>query len=236
MTEKERKERNEKRLQIAYRENGLNSRGLPLTESADVVTTCDDLPTMEDGGRITAREIINRIEDVKESFEISQGITNWKKESPSMFTAFCIKVGMDVFDNGKKNLLKVNQTAGEYPNRSFYDVDLLDTMYQYYKTLCLSFDVPVRVSDFADFVGMRKEVIYHKCDELTSSVRALFQKINTDNETSLESVGIGGKRNSLVIMASLNHRHGWNKEQIQTESEKPAVTCQELPRLGTAND
>jgi hypothetical protein len=63
-------------------------------------------------------------------------------------------------------------------------------------------------------------------------VRDLFLKIGQDNESSLESVGIGGKRNSLVIMASLNHRHGWNKDTIQETTQEKAVTCQELPKLG----
>lgn len=233
MTDKERKEREKQRLKIAYQENGLNERGLPKEERQEMTTgEPANVERMEDGGKITASEIINRIEDVKESFELSNGVTNWRKESPSMFSAFCMQVGKQVFDNGKKNLLKVKQEQRDYVIPCPYDVEYLKALYEYYTYLCGVCDVPIRVYDFATFCGMKQQVIYDKGRELTSSVRDLFLKIGQDNENSLESVGIGGKRNSLVIMASLNHRHGWNKDTMQETTHEKAVTCQELPKLG----
>jgi hypothetical protein len=233
MTDKERKEREKQRLKIAYMENGLDARGLPLTNpTTGESDNVEEVERMQDGGKITASEIINRIEDVKESFELSNGVTNWRKESPSMFSAFCMQVGKQVFDNGKKNLLKVKQEQRDYVIPCPYDVDYLKALYEYYTYLCGVCDVPIRVYDFATFCGMKQQVIYDKGRELTSSVRDLFLKIGQDNESSLESVGIGGKRNSLVIMASLNHRHGWNKDTTQEITQEKAVTCQELPKLG----
>lgn len=242
MTEKQRQERERKRLEIAYRENGLNKKGLPTDKNP-----IEERYMIEEDGagvekvhseEITAQEIINQIEDLKEVFENENNISNWRKESPSMWSAFCLRCGSEVFGNGSKNLLKERQTPtgesvpirGEYGK---YNVELLESIYNYYKYLCGLLDVPVRVYDFAHLVGMQKSVIYEKSFNLTSSVRFFFQKISADNEQSLENIAIGGKRSTVGVLATLNHRHGWDKSQnIRQENTTATIKAVELPRLG----
>jgi hypothetical protein len=94
-------------------------------------------------------------------------------------------------------------------------------------------DVPVSVYDFAHLVGMQKSVIYEKSFNLTSSVRFFFQKISADNEQSLENIAIGGKRSTVGVLATLNHRHGWDKSQnVRQEDTTATIKAVELPRLG----
>ena len=247
MTEKQRQERERKRLEIAYKENGLNNKGLPSEKNpVERYTIAEE---EEDGEKVervqseevTAQEIINQIEDLKETFENENNISNWRKESPSLWSAFCLRCGSEVFGNGKKNLLKEIQTPQETNTEKRartglygrYDIEKIETIYNYYKYLCGLLDVPVRVYDFAQLTGMTRQVIYEKSYNLTSSIRDFYQKISADNEQSLENIAIGGKRSTVGVLATLNHRHGWDKSQnVRQEDTTNTIKAVELPRLG----
>lgn len=235
MTEKQRQERERKRLEIAYKENGLNKKGLPTEKNPITEYEPPQMEKAEDK-KISLNEIIEDIKEVKEGFEIERGITNWQKESPSRWCAMCQEIGLTVFGNGRKNLLKVNQTPDNVnnpPSKGAYDIDMLMGVYEFYFYLCSDADMPVKIYDFANFTGMRNQVIYEKGRNLTSSIRGFYQKIFNDNEQSLENIAIGGKRSTVGVLATLNHRHGWDKSQnVRQEDTTATIKAVELPRLG----
>ena len=171
-----------------------------------------------------------------------QGIADLKTESQSVWNACLMYVQRHVFpDNGMlKYHSNIPHPSGNITtNYNSYNYDLLSVICDYYIYICYLYDKEVSIVGFSKLVGISNRLIhdwgsnYQNSNRLSTKSLEIYKKLHDDNEESLSSMLISGKRNPVAILGALNRRHGWNMGQPRgQDTSSRALTAAELPRLG----
>lgn len=176
-----------------------------------------------------------------------QGIEYMSKESQSKWNAAMMYIKRHVFNDS--SILKMSKPLEGYINNNYtdnrsnvnssncnaYDIDKVNSICDYYIYICNMYDKGVTISGFSKLTGITEETIYDWGREdsrsLSSSSSAIYKKLHSEYENSLESK-LWSNKNPVAHMAIANRRFGWNMPGVREERSKQRVlTVDELPRL-----
>lgn len=168
-----------------------------------------------------------------EEFTDRNGIDNMRKEGQSVWNAFLMTVAPTVKAMVGPFYLSVKK------NESFYgvkvDYEKLYNICDVYIYLCALNNKEVSVYGFSKFVGMNEVNFYnfYSNDRAGANVHAemLLKTLNTANEESLTNLLTSSGRNPVGVLAILNRRYRWNEGGVPVDSDRAALTAQELPHL-----
>lgn len=196
----------------------------------------------QDGTEVYNSEVHACLQDYIDS----HGIEDMAKESQSKWNAALIYINNKVFKGTDKLKSKAydsnNLVNGGRSNNNKYDLDIVNKMCDYYITLCYEYEKEVSINGFSFMTGISTDCIRGWSGVLgggyetngikaSSTGLAVYKKLIDNNEESLSSILISGKRPPVAILGALNRRHGWNMGQPQSEEKdptRPQLTAQEI--------
>lgn len=184
----------------------------------------------------------NKIHEALSMFCEEQGIKDIRKESQSVWNAALMYIKRYVFPT--PDVLKRNKPLDGYSNQysnlnntncNSYDIDLVNSICDYYIYICNLYDKGVTITGFCKLTGISETVIYewgHDDRKLSHSSSEIYKKLSREYENSAESK-LWGNKNPVAVMAILNKRFGWNLPGVSKEqSSRQALTADKLPDLG----
>lgn len=184
----------------------------------------------------------NKIHEALSMFCEEQGIKDIRKESQSVWNAALMYIKRYVFPT--PDVLKRNKPLEGYSNQynnlnntncNSYDIDLVNSVCDYYIYICNLYDKGVTITGFCKLTGISETVIYewgHDDRKLSHSSSEIYKKLSREYENSAESK-LWGNKNPVAVMAILNKRFGWNLPGVSKEqSSRQALTADKLPDLG----
>lgn len=188
----------------------------------------------------------NKIHEALSMFCEEQGIKDIRKESQSVWNAALMYIKRYVFPT--PDVLKRNKPLDGYSNQysnlnntncNSYDIDLVNSICDYYIYICNLYDKGVTITGFCKLTGISETVIYewgHDDRKLSHSSSEIYKKLSREYENSAESK-LWGNKNPVAVMAILNKRFGWNLPGVSKEqSSRQALTADKLPDLGAIEE
>lgn len=188
----------------------------------------------------------NKIHEALSMFCEEQGIKDIRKESQSVWNAALMYIKRYVFST--PDVLKRNKPLEGYSNQynnlnntncNSYDIDLVNSVCDYYIYICNLYDKGVTITGFCKLTGISETVIYewgHDDRKLSHSSSEIYKKLSREYENSAESK-LWGNKNPVAVMAILNKRFGWNLPGVSKEqSSRQALTADKLPDLGAIEE
>ena len=183
----------------------------------------------------------NKIHEALSMFCEEHGIKDIRKESQSVWNAALMYIKRYVFPT--PDVLKRNKPLEGYSNQynnlnntncNSYDIDLVNSVCDYYIYICNLYDKGVTITGFCKLTGISETVIYewgHDDRKLSQSSSEIYKKLSREYENSAESK-LWGNKNPVAVMAILNKRFGWNLPGVSKEqSSRQALTADKLPDL-----
>ena len=115
-----------------------------------------------------------------------------------------------------------------------YNMELLFSIYNIYKRICVMYNKISFLSDFSILTGIEEETIiswmYDKGNIFNSDKIKLYKKVMRDSETAVSTQMISTGRNPVGYMAILNHYHGWSTTAeahgVETQRRTPDEIAQ----------
>ena len=171
-----------------------------------------------------------------------QKINDIKKESQSVWNAALMYIKRHVFN--APGALKIskplegyinNNTGLSKSNCNSYDIDLVDSVCDYYVYLCMQYDKEVSIIGFSNLTGIDTDSINNWGNEvnaLSTSGLAVYKKLRDFREESLSNKLVTGKQNPVGVLGVLNRHYAWNMPGVRADTDKrQALSAQELPKL-----
>lgn len=174
-----------------------------------------------------------------------QGIEDMRKAPQSIWNAAMMYIKRNVFSDRRK--LKRSTPLEGYNNNNYnnqysninqsncnaYDIDVVDSICDYYIYLCNVNDKGVTISGFCKLTGIGETTIYDWGTEenrkLSTSSWEIYKKLNTEYEQSLEA-RLWSNKNPVAHIAIANRRFGWDISGVSKEgTEKRALGSSRLP-------
>lgn len=181
-----------------------------------------------------------------------QGIEDMRKAPQSVWNAAMMFIKRNVFSDRRK--LKRSSPLEGYNNNNYnnqysninqsncnaYDIDVVDSICDYYIYICNIYDKGVTISGFCKLTGINEETIYdwgrEDSRELSVSASEIYKKLSTEYEQSLEA-RLWSNKNPVAHMAIANRRFGWNLPGVSKEhADKKVLGNNDLPILETKKD
>lgn len=138
-----------------------------------------------------------------------------------------------------ENIFAINREylRNKSTSHNEYNKDKVLYYYNIYKRLCMSHNQEVSQKGFLDMTGIEKQTLYNwNSDGLGSSRFDLQEKIQEDNQQSLEKLMFDRRNNPMKYLPKLNRYHGYNMSGVRSETPKnTALSVQELPSLTAIN-
>ena len=179
------------------------------------------------------------------------GIEDMKKESQSVWNAALMYIKRHVFNNN--SVLKSSTPLSGYINNNYnnqysnlnnsncnsYNIDIVNSICDYYIYLCMMYDKEVSVIGFCNLTGISQDCIYawaNNARELSTSGNEVYKKLNQFREESLSNKLVTGNKNPVGVIAVLNRQYGWASPcTSDSNRQKQALTASELPKLSENN-
>lgn len=189
----------------------------------------------------------NDIEVYLTMFCEEQGIEDMKKESQSVWNAALMYIKRHVFNN--PSVLKTSKPLTGYNNNNYnnqysnlnysncnsYNIDIVNSVCDYYIYLCMMYDKEVSVIGFCNLTGISQDCIYawaNNTRELSTSGNEVYKKLNQYREESLSNKLATGNKNPVGVLAILNRHYAWNLPGVSREqSGNRSLADVELPKL-----
>lgn len=179
-----------------------------------------------------------------------QGIEDMRTAPQAVWNAAMMYIKRHVFN--VRDILKQSKPLSGYTNNNYnnkysnlnnsncnsYNIDLVDSVCNYYIYICNLYNKGVTISGFSKLTGVSEETIYEwgrNENKLSTSGLKIYQKLNAEYEQSAEAK-LWGNKNPVAVMAILNKRFGWNLPGVSKEqSGNRALSASELPKLSEKN-
>lgn len=186
--------------------------------------TAEQLETVTDAGEITIQEYKNRIynalDDALCEMAIKQDSDGKYKINTLQWMGVCKRVGDTVFKDKRALKEQISESRSAMPtNNNAYNLDILLSLADIFERLCMSYNVPCKVYDFASFVNIDYQTIVNSQHRASPKGLELFKKLYTAQEQTIASAGESGRINMTLALARLNSKHGWTRttETIHTD-------------------
>lgn len=166
-------------------------------------------------------------------FMIERDIEDMSKETQSRWSAALIYIYNHVFKNNKALRRKPydnnNLVNGGKSNNNAYDLDVLNTVCDYYIALCYEYNKEISINGFCKLTGVNHDKLVCWKDSnnnyISTTGRIIYKKLLAEREESLSNILISGRKNPIGILGILNRWYGWNMgqpketpKQIQTQT------------------
>lgn len=189
----------------------------------------------------------NKIAEALAMFCEEQEIKDIRRESQNVWNAALMYIRRYVFPTS--DILRRDKPLDGYSNNNYnnqysnlnntncnsYDIDLVNSVCDYYIYICNLYDKGVTITGFCKLTGISETVIYewgHDDRKLSHSSSEIYKKLSREYENSAESK-LWANKNPVAVMAILNKRFGWNLPGVSKEqSSRQALTADKLPDLG----
>jgi len=177
----------------------------------------DDLETLE-----------KRMEQAINDFCLQYDIESLKTASQNTFSACMYYVYRRVFK--PSDSLRYNRKSVI----DYNDIDLLSGLCEWFIFLCQVNDKVANIGDYCKLLGIKSETIRlwkveynNNGDKVSYKKFAIFKRLFDAKEDTLENTLLSNK-NSIGVLAILNHRYGWNMPHVSREEATPKLTRNEL--------
>lgn len=156
-------------------------------------------------------------------------IESLKAEPQNVFNAFNIAVGRNA----------IRPILDATTNKGAYDVELLDTLFNIYTSICSLYNKEVNITGFSYFCNVSTTMFNDWTnsktgrtagEELTTARLNLVKKIYKTREDSLSNMLTSGK-NPVGTIAILNHAYHWQSDSNVYEEQQKAISIKQLPKL-----
>lgn len=169
-----------------------------------------------------------------------QGIEDMKKESQSVWNACLMYIKRHVFNvpsvlkrtkplNNYNNNSYTNQYSNmNYSNCNAYDIDLVNTVCNYYIYICYLYNKGVSIQGFSKLTGINQDTIHdwgNEINKLSTSSCEIYQKLSAERENAW-TAKLESMNHPTAIAILLNKHYGYNlpgvtKEQKQIAQRTP---------------
>lgn len=119
-----------------------------------------------------------------------------------------------------------NGTGGKY------DLAKVDRLYNIYILLAENYNQAINIINFLVFSNIDHQSLYNWSHEISAQHFDFLKRLKRDNEASLEQLLLDKSINPMKVLPILNHRHGWDKDNVRGEQTVNALTVENLPALG----
>lgn len=126
-------------------------------------------------------------------------------------------------------------------NYNTYDFDLLSDVCDYYIYMCLLYNREITIYGFSLLTGIDNKLISQwgsgsAGGKLSRGGFNIWEKIITAREESLSARLYDGRQNPVGALSILNHFYSWNLPGVTREVARPALSADQLPKLGQNNN
>lgn len=162
-------------------------------------------------------------------------ITDINSISQSVFKAMLKYIYKYVFkDTDKLKSKERHIIANSYikTNYNSYDMDIVNSLCDYYIYLCQLYDKEVTIAGFCALSGIKFETIHAWRDERGKNASAksseIHKKLTIERERSLSDKLVSGKGNPVGVLGVLNHYYNWAGVGKMEEKKIDAVSLQDV--------
>lgn len=172
-----------------------------------------------------------------DQFKADQGIDDFRSISQSVWLSALKYVQRHLFpDTSIFRSSKLIDNGYAPTTFNAYDYDMLMGICSYYIYISFLYDKEVSVFGFSCLTGVDNALIYQWGSgyrgALSSVSAEIYKRLMMAREESLSAKLASGKQNPVGILSILNHFYSWNLPGVTREVAKPALTADQLPRLG----
>lgn len=179
----------------------------------------------------------NDIEYFLQEFCDLRDIDDMQAQSQNVWNGCMTYINRKVFNNTDKLKLKSSLTV--LGNCNAYDIDIVNSVCDYYIYLCNVYDKEVSIIGFSKLTGINRDTIYdwgNNINKLSTKGCDVYKKLVEEREESLSSKLVTGKQNPVGVLGVLNRHYQWNMPGVSRETAKKQVlTAADLPQLGSKN-
>lgn len=186
-------------------------------------------------GQETQQEVFeNDIQLYLSMFCEEQGIENLKVESQSVWNGCLLYINRYVFKNNNK--LKTKENIAITGNCNAYDMDIVNSICDYYVYLCSIYDKEISIIGFSKLTGISQDCIYEWARDdrkLSRGGCEIYKKLTIEREESLSNKLVTGRiKNPVGVLGVLNRHFSWNVPGIRPDTEsRQLMGANELPKL-----
>ena len=172
-----------------------------------------------------------------DQFKIDQGIDDFRSISQSVWLSALKYVQRHLFpDTSVFRSSKLFDNGNSLTNFNAYDYDMLLGICNFYIYISFLYDKEVSIYGFSLLTGVDNGSVYQwgtgYRGKLSPVSEAIYKNLMIAREESLSAKLASGKQNPVGILSILNHFYSWNLPGVTREVAKPALTADQLPRLG----
>lgn len=176
-----------------------------------------------------------------EEFKQEQGIEDLRSISQTVWMSALAYVRDHLFpDTSVFKSTKLTDNGCIPTTFNAYNYDLLLDICNYYIYICFLYDKEVSIYSFSLLTGIDNSLIYQwgagYRGTLSQSSAAIYKNLMVAREESLSAKLVSGKQNPVGILSILNHLYGWNLPGVTREVVRPALSADQLPKLGQNNN
>lgn len=179
----------------------------------------------------------NDIEYFLQEFCELRDIDDMQAQSQNVWNGCMTYINRKVFNNTDKLKLKSSLTV--LGNCNAYDIDVVNSVCDYYIYLCNVYDKEVSIIGFSKLTGINRDTIYdwgNNINKLSTRGCDVYKKLVEEREESLSSKLVTGKQNPVGVLGVLNRHYQWNMPGVSRETtKKQALTDDDLIRIGQKN-
>ena len=179
----------------------------------------------------------NDIEYFLQEFCELRDIDDMQSQRQNVWNGCMTYINRKVFNNTDKLKLKSSLTV--LGNCNAYDIDIVNSVCDYYIYLCNVYDKEVSIIGFSKLSGINQDTIHdwgNNINKLSTTGCDIYKKLRAEREESLSSKLVTGKQNPVGVLGVLNRHYQWNMPGVSREtSKKQTLTAADLPQLGSKN-
>lgn len=172
-----------------------------------------------------------------------QDIDDMRDATQSEWKAALIYINRHVFND--KSVLKKSTPLNGYNNQysnlnnsncNRYDIDLINSICDYYIYICYMYDKSISIMDFSRLTGINQDTIHdwgNGVNKLSTSGCEIYKKLSAEREEAW-TAKLESMKHPTAIAILLNKHYGYNLPGVSKEQmSKRALSASELPKLGT---
>ena len=176
-----------------------------------------------------------------DQFKIEQGIEDLRSISQAVWISALRYIQRHLFpDTSVFKSAKLTDNGCIPTTFNAYDYDLLLGVCNYYIYLCFLYDKEVSIFGFSCLTGVDNSIIYQwgagYRGTLSQSSAEIYKNLMVAREESLSAKLATGKQNPVGVLSILNHFYSWNLPGVTREVARPALSADQLPKLGQNNN
>ena len=192
---------------------------------------------MEDDDQMNIYE--NDIDLYLHQFMEERGIEDFRKETQATWNACLMFIQRNVFYDKSKLKIKNNiytENTITPTNCNAYDIDLIDSIADYYIYICYLYNKECSLSGFSKLTKIHIDTLID-WGKLSTSSCEIYKKLMRENEECYSNNLYDGKKNPVGSFGVLKNRHGWDSPLgISHEPVKKSLKLDDLPQLGQVKD